>query len=296
MSAPPGIDAGIAERRRRRRDAERRRRIAVRRRNALAGFALIAFAAGLLTGAGGTSKRPGGARKSTAPAQLASSIEDVPIVEDYHRPTPILMYHAIGAAPPGATFPDLFVPEPEFKQQIDWLAEHGYHAVTLGQLFAAWDDGRPIARKPIVISFDDGLRSQYVGALPVLRARRWPGVLNLKLASLEQGELSDEMVREMIDAGWEVDSHTITHADVGRLDGSSCAARWPGRGGCSPNASTSRSTSSAIRAAITTPRRSRRSATPAIWVRPRPSPDWPRRTIPSSSIGFGSGPVSTGTA
>jgi len=151
--------------------------------------------------------------------RASAAAADVPTVTGFDKPVPILMYHAISPAPPGAALPELFVPQAEFSDQMHWLRAQGYHAVTLDQVFAAWRDDAPIARKPIVVSFDDGLRSQYVGAVPVLRRMGWPGVLNLKLVSLEQGELTDEMVREMLDAGWEVDSHTINHVDVTGLSG-----------------------------------------------------------------------------
>jgi peptidoglycan/xylan/chitin deacetylase (PgdA/CDA1 family) len=71
----------------------------------------------------------------------------------------------------------------------------------------------------VVVSFDDGYRSQYTDALPVLRKLGWPGVLNLKIDTLTQGELTDDQVKTMIDEGWEVDSHTITHADVSQISG-----------------------------------------------------------------------------
>ena len=143
----------------------------------------------------------------------------VPTVTGFDKPVPILMYHAISPAPPGTALPERFVPADEFSSQMKWLRGKGYNAVTLDQVFAAWRDDAPIARNPVVVSFDDGLRSQYVGALPVLRRMAWPGVLNLKLESLEQGELTDAMVGAMLDAGWEVDSHTISHADVTELSG-----------------------------------------------------------------------------
>lgn len=153
-----------------------------------------------------------------------AGFETVATVTGFDRPAPILMYHAIGAAPPDAAMPELFVPQAEFAEQLEWLANRGYHAVTMGQLFEAWQQGTPIPPKPVVLSFDDGLRSQYVGALPLLRERGWPGVLNLKLESLEQGELSAAMVREMLAAGWELGSHTLTHPDLAELSGGALEA------------------------------------------------------------------------
>jgi peptidoglycan/xylan/chitin deacetylase (PgdA/CDA1 family) len=129
------------------------------------------------------------------------------------------MYHAIQPAPPGAALPALFVPEAEFEDEMRWLADHGYRAVTLDDVFAAWNDGKPIASKPVVVSFDDGLESQYLGARPMLERLGWPGVLNLAISHLDTaGDMTTAEVRELIAEGWELDSHTFSHVDVTTLD------------------------------------------------------------------------------
>jgi len=126
------------------------------------------------------------------------------------EPVPILIYHAIA---PGHEHP------PDFVAQMDWLAHDGYHAVTLQQVFDHWHANAPLPSRPVVISFDDGYRSQYSTALPVLRALGWPGVLNLELANLDRPwGLRPREVKAMIRAGWEIDSHTLTHPDLRTLD------------------------------------------------------------------------------
>jgi peptidoglycan/xylan/chitin deacetylase (PgdA/CDA1 family) len=135
------------------------------------------------------------------------------------QPIPILMYHVIASAPAGAPYPDLYVGPGDFAAEVSWLARHGYHAVTLGQAFDFWHGRRTLPRRPIVISFDDGYRSQFLNALPVLRHQGWPGVLNLEFRNLRRSwGLSPRRVRFLIDAGWEVDSHTLTHPDLTTLD------------------------------------------------------------------------------
>lgn len=199
--------------RRRRRLAERRRQAARRRRNALCAAAATAFVGGILAGAGGE-------RSGIAEPQSVSAMQPappVPTVEDFRGPVPILMYHAIAEAPQGSEYPELFVTPDVLRAQVRALARAGFNAVTLGQVFAAWDKGEPIARNPIVLSFDDGLRSQYMEAFPALARKAWPGVLNLKVEALDQGELTDEMVTEMLDSGWELGAHTISHSDLTRL-------------------------------------------------------------------------------
>lgn len=156
----------------------------------------------------------GEAAAPTQTTEAAPLPADAPTVTDFSDPVPVLMYHAISPPPAGAALPGLFVPESEFEDEMKWLDGHGYHGVTLGQVFAAWRHGKPIAKKPVVISFDDGLQSQFVGARPMLDKLGWPGVLNLELAHLDQGELTDDQVRQLVDSGWELDSHTFTHPNL----------------------------------------------------------------------------------
>ena len=144
-----------------------------------------------------------------------------PVLVHSRRPVPILMYHVIATSPADAANPQLFTKPRRFGAQMAYLASHGYTAVTLQRVYDAWENDGLVPPKPIVISFDDGYRGDYTDALPILKDRGWPGNLNLEMGSLASGELTDEMVKEMIDAGWEVDSHTISHLDLTSLKGAS---------------------------------------------------------------------------
>ena len=73
-----------------------------------------------------------------------------------------------------------------------------------------------LTSKPIVITFDNGYRSQYVNALPVLRRMHWVADENIQLSGLppSQGGLTDAQVRGLVAAGWELDTQGISHADL----------------------------------------------------------------------------------
>jgi peptidoglycan/xylan/chitin deacetylase (PgdA/CDA1 family) len=136
-----------------------------------------------------------------------------------HKPVPVLMYHVIHSPPASVRYPALYVPPAEFDAQVAALKRAGYHGVTLDQVHSAWFKGTPLPRKPIVLSFDDGYRSQFAKAMPELRRVGWPGVLNLQIdLPPSQGGLTQGAVRAMMAAGWEVDAHTITHPDLTTLD------------------------------------------------------------------------------
>jgi peptidoglycan/xylan/chitin deacetylase (PgdA/CDA1 family) len=133
---------------------------------------------------------------------------------------PILIYHVIAPAPLGAPFPGLYVPPAQFALQMDALAAAGYHAVTLDQVRAAWLGTRKLPSRPIVISFDNGYRTQFTLALPVLRRLGWVGDENLQLSGLPpaQGGLSANQVRALVSAHWELDTQGYSHVDLVGLD------------------------------------------------------------------------------
>ena len=124
------------------------------------------------------------------------------------------MYHVVGPTPPRAAIPGLYVGRARFASQLRWLAEHGYHAVTLDAVDRYWRGRARLPRRPIVFSFDDGYREQFTIAEPLLRGHHWPGVLNLEYAHLVHEDLTGPMVRRMLADGWELDSHTMTHPDL----------------------------------------------------------------------------------
>jgi peptidoglycan/xylan/chitin deacetylase (PgdA/CDA1 family) len=133
---------------------------------------------------------------------------------------PILMYHVINAPPAGAPYPGLYVPRGEFAAQMQSLRHAGWHAVTLDELRENRLHGDRLPSKPIIITFDNGYRSQYSHALPVLRRMHWAAVENLQVTGLppSQGGITAAQVRGLIKAGWELDTQGISHADLVDLD------------------------------------------------------------------------------
>lgn len=140
------------------------------------------------------------------------------LVQPHDSPVPILMYHVLADQPAGASYPELWLSPADFTAQMDWLAAHGYHAVTLEQLFRYWRSAVALPPKPFVASFDDGYLSDFTVALPALRKHGWAGVLNLIVNNVKPGDITAWQVRSLIAAGWEIDAHTVSHADLPGLD------------------------------------------------------------------------------
>ncbi len=229
------MDAEQLQRRRAARAHERRRRTARRRMGAVGALVAVVVAAGIAVAASGGSSPPDAHGRRTAasgrrtqrrhaaaathPARGASTAAVLgPATGKPGTATvPVLMYHVIAAPPPGAPFPGLYVQPAEFAAQMQALKAAGWHPVTLDQLRAYWMHGAQLpAGKPIVLTFDNGYRSQYVNALPVLARLGWVADENIQLSGLppSQGGLTDAQVRGLVNAGWELDTQGISHADL----------------------------------------------------------------------------------
>lgn len=136
------------------------------------------------------------------------------------RPVLILMYHEV--AEQAGELAELYVRPSELRAQVLWLKEQGYEAVTLADVARAWgmteEEPKPLPEKPVVLSFDDGYLSVYTEAFPVLKQEGWPATIYLQVNVLDTpGFLTTDMVKEMQASGFEVGSHTITHADLTKL-------------------------------------------------------------------------------
>ena len=207
-----------------------------RRRRVLGVVAVLSLAAGVAVGAshdsggGGdthpTSASSGGKKGSGGGPKLAPGgvgpTPDTGQLAPTQAPVPILMYHVIANPPSSAQLPELYVDPKTFDRQMEALKKQGYTGVSLNQVYDAWFKGGKLPEKPVVVSFDDGYRSQYVYARPELRKLGWPGVLSAIAGRIGQpgAELSNAMVQNLIDNGWELDSHTIHHVDVSQASGS----------------------------------------------------------------------------
>jgi peptidoglycan/xylan/chitin deacetylase (PgdA/CDA1 family) len=124
-----------------------------------------------------------------------------------HTPVPILVYHHVQGSPGGNYL--MYVATSQFASQLRYLRTHGYHPVTMQQVWDDWTGKVELPRNPVVLSFDDGYPDQYSNAARQLREYHWPAVLNVVVHN--GTALRDAQVRRMVMWGWEIGSHTLSH-------------------------------------------------------------------------------------
>lgn len=132
---------------------------------------------------------------------------------------PILMYHYVSALPADADRYriGLTVPPEMFEAQLQYLQEHGYHTVSLFDLYDALTTGRPLPENPIVLTFDDGYEDAYTVALPLLQQYGFTAtffVLATPAHYEAPGYLTWDQIKALAEAGMSVQGHGRDHYDL----------------------------------------------------------------------------------
>ena len=128
-----------------------------------------------------------------------------------YQAIPILCYHRFGsrAAP-------LTVTPAAFEAQMDYLARNGYTVVPVARLAGFLSGREPLPRKTVAITIDDGYRSTFDVAFPVLLRHRFPATLYLYSDFVGAGDaLNWTQMRQMQASGLvDIEPHSKTHANL----------------------------------------------------------------------------------
>jgi peptidoglycan/xylan/chitin deacetylase (PgdA/CDA1 family) len=126
---------------------------------------------------------------------------------------PILLYHSITNARTADS--RYAVSIDDFREQMQQLKFWGYSTITVKQLVDHIKKGSSLPPRPVVISFDDGYLDVYDNAFPIMEKFGFIGTVYIVANRLNSdGFLQEEELRVLLDNGWEVGSHGMTHTEL----------------------------------------------------------------------------------
>ena len=148
------------------------------------------------------------------------------------EPMPVLMYHHM--VPEGQDCNAMTITPGKFRADLDIILAKGYTPVLPGELAA----GAPLPEKPILITFDDGYRSNYDLVYPILQEYGVKACISIIVLMPDlptDNFCTWEQLREMTDSGLvEVGSHSYRLHNLGEdkgnyeKDGTNGVERRPG--------------------------------------------------------------------
>ena len=124
---------------------------------------------------------------------------------------PILCYHRFGSRSSQLT-----VTAAAFEAQMEYLARNGYHVIPLARLAGFLDGKEALPRKTVVVTIDDGYRSTYDIAYPILKKHGFPATVFLYSDFIGASDaLTWPQMKEMAGSGLiDIQPHSKTHANL----------------------------------------------------------------------------------
>lgn len=165
------------------------------------------------------------AEEEQAASQAEAAVPEIPMIfpssppgapVTYDLRLPVLMYHHVVYDWEACN--EMTVTVGRLERDLQWLAEHGYHTVLPRELAA----GQPLPENPVLITFDDGYRSNYDLAYPLLQRYQAKAAIALMVYMQDNpggSFLTWDMCREMNASGLvEIGSHGyVIHNLDGRM-------------------------------------------------------------------------------
>jgi peptidoglycan/xylan/chitin deacetylase (PgdA/CDA1 family) len=138
------------------------------------------------------------------------------VTPDGYQIVPVLVYHNLGPQPKGR----MLLGVSKFEEQMRYLKAHGYRVINMRQFLEFVDGKRQLPSKAIVLTFDDGYKSFREYAEPLLKQLGFTATLFVYTDYVGAG-LSWKDLRELRDAGYDIEAHSKTHGDLRRKEGES---------------------------------------------------------------------------
>lgn len=135
---------------------------------------------------------------------------DKPLVPRDKTRVAVLGYHNFSNVRPVS---EMRMRTAEFCQQMQYIREAGLTVITM-QDFLEWLRGqRRLPERCVLITIDDGWKSAYTDAYPVLRAYGYPFTLFLytRYIDVHGDSMTSGMIREMMTQGATIGSHSTSH-------------------------------------------------------------------------------------
>ena len=133
------------------------------------------------------------------------------ITVDGYQTIPILCYHRFGNR-----HTKLAVSEKNFRQQMQYLKDHNFHVVRMSDIADFLTAERQLPKKSVVITVDDGYRSTYDVAFPILKEFNFPATVFLYTAFTGATDaLTWPQAKEMVNSGLiDMQNHSETHPNM----------------------------------------------------------------------------------
>jgi peptidoglycan/xylan/chitin deacetylase (PgdA/CDA1 family) len=132
-----------------------------------------------------------------------------------YQTVPILSYHRLSTT---GKADNMIMPVERFESQMMYLQKNGYTVITIEQFMDYINFRNQIPRKSVVITFDDGWKSIYEVAYPILKKFQYPATLFIYTNFIgARKAMSWDQIKELSENGFSIHCHSKSHRYLNRM-------------------------------------------------------------------------------
>ena len=129
----------------------------------------------------------------------------------------VLMYHKFGES----SFPSTSIQIDTFRNHLSFLKEKKFNVLPLSELVDFLENSKNLPEKAVFITIDDGYRSFYNNAFPLLKEFNFPFTIFISTDNVSSDKSSSfmswDMLSEIKDHKGVIHNHTSDHSNLNKL-------------------------------------------------------------------------------
>ena len=126
----------------------------------------------------------------------------------------VLMYHRFEQP----EHPSTNIDKELFAKQMNYLKENKFKVLPLTDLIDIFENNKPIPKKAVLITIDDGFKSVYTNAFSILKGFNFPFSVFISTKYVSNSHNSDfmswDMLKEIKNNGGEIFNHSHDHKSL----------------------------------------------------------------------------------
>lgn len=128
---------------------------------------------------------------------------------------PVLTYHSVG----NTNGNELVISPELLDKEMQWLKDNGYTTLTLAEAYSFFSENKPVPKKSVVLTFDDGYVDNYTLMYPILKKYGFKATIFVITNTVDNssGYLTSAQLKELESNGISIESHTVYHSKLETL-------------------------------------------------------------------------------
>ena len=157
--------------------------------------------------------------KNISNSKAATTVPLASVMKSNNGGVPIVMYHSVVDILAASESDGLKITKDNFAAQMKYLKDNDFRTLTMDEINDFLKNNKPIPKKSVALTFDDGYEDNYSNVYPLLKNYGFKATVFVVAKSIDSGAnyLTSAQLKEMQQNGMDIESGTDENVRLGNL-------------------------------------------------------------------------------